>query len=64
MLIKRSAAVDQLPAQGAGTRPLNQVVLRRSDRVPTDFMFALKREEIERILSGNKKAEVRMSRFR
>ena len=31
------------------TRALNQAVRRNKDRFPVDFMFALEREEIERI---------------
>jgi hypothetical protein len=34
---------------GVETRVLNQAVRRNADRFPDDFMFALKREEIQRI---------------
>jgi len=49
------------------TRALNQAVRRNKDRFPADFMFALSREEIERISqivisSGGRKDTLRFSK--
>lgn len=40
---------DLAELYGVETRALNQAVSRNRDRFPADFMFALSREEIERI---------------
>jgi hypothetical protein len=40
---------DLAELYGVETRALNQAVSRNRDRFPTDFMFTLNREEIERI---------------
>lgn len=40
---------DLAELYGVETRVLNQAVTRNVDRFPNDFMFALSREEIERI---------------
>jgi hypothetical protein len=40
---------DLAELYGVETRALNQAVRRNSDRFPDDFMFALKREEIQSI---------------
>lgn len=40
---------DLAELYGVETRALNQAVRRNRDRFPADFMFALDREEIERI---------------
>jgi hypothetical protein len=40
---------DLAALYGVETRVLNQAVSRNTDRFPDDFMFALKREEIQSI---------------
>lgn len=58
---------DLAALYGVETRALNQAVRRNKDRFPADFMFALDREEIERISqivisSGGRKDTLKFSK--